>query len=110
MQSILLYGRFKRLFALVDAESGVIVFLLHMKRALTVLFLLIAASPAFAADKWLSVHFKNFVVVGNAGEADIRRVGRSLEEFRSALAVMFPKMATNRTRSMIGRAMAKARA
>jgi hypothetical protein len=63
-----------------------------MKRVLTVLFLLIAASPAFAADKWLSVHFKSFVVVGNATEADIRRVGRSLEEFRSALAIMFPKM------------------
>ena len=63
-----------------------------MKRALTVLFLLIAATPAFAADKWLSVHFKDFSVVGNANEADIRRIGRSLEEFRSALAVMFPKM------------------
>ena len=30
--------------------------------------------------------------MGNAGESDIRRVGRSLEEFRSALAIMFPKI------------------
>jgi tetratricopeptide (TPR) repeat protein len=65
---------------------------MYMKRALTVLFLLLAVSPARAADKWISVRFKNFLVVGNAGEADVRKVGHSLEEFRSALAVMFPKM------------------
>src|SRR5262245_57951654 len=49
-------------------------------------------SKTFAADKWLSIHSKNFLLVGNASESDIRRVGRILEEFRSALAMMFPKM------------------
>src|SRR5215471_1439904 len=49
-------------------------------------------TPAFAADKWLSIHTKNFLLVGNAGESDIRRVGRTLEEFRSAIAMMFPRM------------------
>src|SRR5437867_7485028 len=48
--------------------------------------------PAFAADKWLSSHTKNFLLVGNASESDIRRVGRTLEEFRSAVAMVFPKM------------------
>ena len=48
--------------------------------------------PAFAADKWLSIHTKNFLLVGNASESDIRRVGRTLEEFRSAVAMVFPKM------------------
>src|SRR5262249_15572843 len=48
--------------------------------------------PAFGADKWLSIRTKNFALVGNAGESDIRRVGRTLEEFRSAIAMMFPKM------------------
>jgi tetratricopeptide (TPR) repeat protein len=52
----------------------------------------ILSTPAFAADKWLSIHTKNFLLVGNAGESDIRRVGRTLEEFRSALAMLFPKM------------------
>src|SRR5262249_36571370 len=49
-------------------------------------------TPAFAADKWLSIHTKNFLLVGNASESDIRRVGRTLEEFRSAVSMTFPKM------------------
>src|SRR5439155_2075775 len=50
------------------------------------------ARPCYAADKWLSVRSKNFLVIGNANEPDIRRAGRSLEEFRSAFAMMFPKV------------------
>ena len=50
------------------------------------------STSAFAADKWLSIHTKNFLLVGSATESDIRRVGRTLEEFRSALAMLFPKM------------------
>src|SRR5207244_4124146 len=50
------------------------------------------APPAFAADKWLSIHTKNFLLVGNAAESDIRRIGRTLEEFRSAVSMVFPKM------------------
>jgi len=50
------------------------------------------SAPTFAADKWLSIHTKNFLLVGSAGESDIRRVGRTLEEFRTALAMLFPKM------------------
>src|SRR4029453_10500728 len=47
---------------------------------------------AAAADKWLSIQTKNFLLVGNASESDIRRAGRTLEEFRSAVAMVFPKM------------------
>jgi len=54
--------------------------------------LLSFAHPATAADKWLSIHSKNFLLVGNASESDIRRVGRTLEEFRSAVAITFPNM------------------
>jgi tetratricopeptide (TPR) repeat protein len=63
-----------------------------MKRFLAVLVLLLLVHPAFAADKWLSIHSRNFQLVGSASEAEIRRVGRTLEEFRTALAMMFPKM------------------
>jgi tetratricopeptide (TPR) repeat protein len=56
------------------------------------LYLLSVSTPAFAADKWLSIQTKNFHLVGNAGESDIRKVGRTLEEFRSAVAISFPKM------------------
>jgi tetratricopeptide (TPR) repeat protein len=57
---------------------------------LFVLYLL--TQPAFAADKWLGIQTKNFLLVGNASESDIRRAGRTLEEFRSAVAMIFPKM------------------
>ncbi len=50
-------------------------------------------TPARGADKWLSVRSKNFLLVGNASEAQIRRVGRNLEEFRAGLAVLFPIIA-----------------
>ena len=36
--------------------------------------------PSQAADKWLSIRSKNFLLVGNAGESSIRRVARELEE------------------------------
>jgi tetratricopeptide (TPR) repeat protein len=52
----------------------------------------IFSQPAAAADKWLSIQTRNFRLIGNAGESDIRRAGRTLEEFRSAIAMTFPKM------------------
>jgi tetratricopeptide (TPR) repeat protein len=63
-----------------------------MRSLFCVALALFLAQPLFAADKWLSIHTKNFLLVGNASESDIRRVGRTLEEFRSAIAMVFPKM------------------
>lgn len=63
-----------------------------MRSLLCTALCLFLAQPVLAADKWLSIHTKNFLLVGNAGESDIRRVGRTLEEFRSAIAMVFPKM------------------
>jgi tetratricopeptide (TPR) repeat protein len=56
------------------------------------LLVCVFVQPSYAADKWLSVRFKDFLVIGNANEPDIRRAGRYLEEFRSAFAMMFPKV------------------
>jgi tetratricopeptide (TPR) repeat protein len=47
-------------------------------------------NSARAADKWISVRSQNFLLVGNAGDARIRRVARDLEEFRAAFATLFP--------------------
>jgi hypothetical protein len=44
----------------------------------------------YAADKWISIRSKNFLVVGNASESAVRRVGRNLEEFRAGFATLFP--------------------
>src|SRR5262245_6629699 len=59
---------------------------------LSILAMLVSAFPSHAADKWLSVRSKNFLLVGNASESSIRRVGRELEEFRTALANLFPSV------------------
>src|SRR5258705_2990963 len=58
--------------------------------ALVLIGVLSSALPGQAADKWLAIRSKNFLLVGNASESSIRRVGRDLEEFRSALGRIFP--------------------
>jgi tetratricopeptide (TPR) repeat protein len=65
---------------------------LHLIVALCLCGLFLLPVTASAADKWLSIQTKNFLLVGNAGESDIRRAGRNLEEFRSAITMIFPKM------------------
>jgi tetratricopeptide (TPR) repeat protein len=42
----------------------------------------IAHHPAQAADTWTSVRSKNFILVGNASEKEIRQVATRLEQFR----------------------------
>src|SRR5690242_10759879 len=54
--------------------------------------LCLCGSSAQAADKWTTIHTRNFTLAGSASESDLRRIGRTLEEFRSALAMTFPKM------------------
>src|SRR5262245_42345299 len=63
-----------------------------MKRILTALLLCLLVQPAFAADKWLSIRSKNFLLVGSASEADIRKVGHFFEEFRGSFSPLFPKV------------------
>jgi tetratricopeptide (TPR) repeat protein len=59
------------------------------------LAILPALLPVSAKDNWVSVRSKNFFLVGNASEKEIRQVGRKLEQFRGALSVMFPNMNFN---------------
>jgi tetratricopeptide (TPR) repeat protein len=44
-----------------------------------------------AKDMWISIRSKNFVLVGNAGEKDLKRVGARLEQFREVFSRLFPK-------------------
>jgi len=65
-----------------------------MNRALTlssilVLFL-IAGNPVVAKDTWVSVRSRNFLLVGNAAEKDIRNVAIRLEQFREVYSRLFP--------------------
>ncbi|HYX30717.1 MAG TPA: tetratricopeptide repeat protein [Pyrinomonadaceae bacterium] len=43
-----------------------------------------------AKDSWTTVHSKNFTLVGNASEKDIRNVANRLEQFRAVFALLFP--------------------
>lgn len=69
-----------------------------MKRAtlvlVTLLFLLSLGPlnpPVFAKDNWLSLRSKNFLLVGNTNEKQLRQVGMRLEQFREVFAQLFPR-------------------
>lgn len=64
-----------------------------MRRTAPALFalicLLLAAQAATAKDTWTSVRSKNFLLVGNASEKEIRVVATRLEQFRDAFSRLF---------------------
>ena len=59
------------------------------------LVLLTFSSAAFAADEWTSVRTKNFFLIGNAKEKEIRGVAVKLEQFREVLRLVLPKLNLN---------------
>ena len=48
-----------------------------------------------AKDTWVSVRTKNFLMLGNASEKEIRRVALKLEQFREAFTNLFPNIRFN---------------
>lgn len=44
-----------------------------------------------AKSNWISVKSKNFTLIGDAGEKDIRKVAVKLEQFRETVKMLFPK-------------------
>ena len=60
-------------------------------------FLLVVSSlaPVAAKDTWTSVRSKNFLLIGNASEKDIRRVATRLEQFREVFSRLFTNMNVN---------------
>src|SRR2546423_2467192 len=59
------------------------------------LLVISAAASATAKDTWTSVHSKNFTLVGNASEKDIRLVANRLEQFRDVFGLLFPTITMN---------------
>ena len=58
-----------------------------------ILILLFSFSLSVAAkDEWIQVRSKNFFLIGNASEKDIRKVGTRLEQFRETFRLLFSKM------------------
>jgi tetratricopeptide (TPR) repeat protein len=60
------------------------------------LLLAVSQNATMAAkDTWVSVRTKNFMLIGNAGEKDIRKVALKLEQFREVFTRLFPKIRFN---------------
>jgi tetratricopeptide (TPR) repeat protein len=51
--------------------------------------------PAAAKETWTSVRSKNFFLIGNASEKEIRQVGVRLEQFREIFSRLFTQMNFN---------------
>lgn len=56
---------------------------------------LVVTYSAPARETWTLVRSRNFLLVGNASERDIRRVGTRLEQFRDVFARLFTKARLN---------------
>src|SRR3989440_4413695 len=65
--------------------------LLYLAIALFLLATFPALLPVSAKDNWTSVRSKNFLLVGNASEKEIRQVGTRLEQFRETFSRLFTK-------------------
>jgi hypothetical protein len=65
--------------------------------AVTLCLLLVVSQPTTvsAKDNWVTVRTKNFFMIGNAGEKEIRQVGLRLEQFREVFTRLFPHMRFN---------------
>lgn len=65
---------------------------------ITVLFVItfvFAPVSVLAKDEWLQVRSKNFNLIGNASERDIRKVATKLEQFRETFRQLFNKSNLN---------------
>ena len=45
--------------------------------------------PVSAKDNWISVKSRNFFLIGNASEKEVRQVGLKLEQFREVFTLLF---------------------
>jgi len=65
--------------------------------AVSVCLLLVVSqhTPVAAKDTWVSVRTKNFLMLGNASEKEIKSVGLKLEQFREAFTNLLPNIRFN---------------
>jgi tetratricopeptide (TPR) repeat protein len=71
-------------------------------RLLALVLLAFALTPrSFAADKWTAIQTRNFLLIGNASETQIRKVGKNLEQFREAVSRLLPRARTGSSMSTV---------
>ena len=59
------------------------------------LVLAVSKHTVIAKDSWIGVRTKNFYLIGNGGENEVRKVGLKLEQFREVFTRLFPNMKFN---------------
>src|SRR5678816_3156471 len=69
--------------------------LLPLAVALCLLILLSQPATVSAKDNWVSVRTKNFFMIGNADEKEIRKVALKLEQFRQVFTRLLPNIRFN---------------
>lgn len=70
-------------------------FKVYFQAALLCFVLCASFLDASAKDEWVKVRSKNFNLIGNAAEKDIRRVATKLEQFRETFRQLFTKVNVN---------------
>lgn len=70
-------------------------FVLILATAFCFLAIVCPHIPVAAKDTWTSVRSKNFLLLGNASEKEIRQVGVRLEQFREVFSHLFTSMKVN---------------
>src|SRR5712692_2951376 len=63
-----------------------------LSRTLVLSLLLLFCLQASAKENWIQIQAKDFTLIGNAGESEMRKVATKLEQFREALLIIFPKL------------------
>ncbi|MDQ6785952.1 MAG: tetratricopeptide repeat protein [Acidobacteriota bacterium] len=63
--------------------------------AMLLVFFAVLPKSVSAKDEWLQVRSKNFNLIGNASEKDIRKVATKLEQFRETFRLLFNKTNLN---------------
>lgn len=67
-------------------------FLFPLAVSLLLIVVISDRTTVTAKETWVSVRTKNFFLLGNGGEKEIREVGLKLEQFREVFARIFPRM------------------
>src|ERR671918_607625 len=70
-------------------------FVFPLAAALCFVIVVSHQSTVSAKDTWISVKTKNFNLIGNAPEKEIRRAGLKLEQFREVFTKLMPHMKYN---------------
>ena len=70
-------------------------FVFHLAVSLCLLAAVSHYTTVAAKDTWVSVRTKNFSLVGNASEKDVRKVASKLEQFREVFTQVFPNAKFN---------------